>query len=166
MQKTNKHTPDVARVGTGRKKDTALVAYEEEQKRLAQERDRALRRASLNRALLARYLSKDTEQTESDRIEADNDYRREQGKIEADYQAQAAKAREEHAKTLETLEKYYADRAHKDQDALYKDTVESIRNYEFSDAEALDQILSTLSPYLRKEQKEYLERLAEYYRRE
>ena len=165
MQKTNKHTPDTARTAAGKKPRTVASAYEEEQKRLTEERDRALRRASLNRALLERYLSKDAEQSESDRIEADNDYRREQGRIEADYQAQAAKAREEHAKTQETLEKYYAEQARKDQDTLYKDTVESIRNYEFSDAEALDQILSTLSPYLRKEQKEYLERLAAYYRR-
>ena len=165
MQKTNKHTPDTARTATGKKPRTVASAYEEEQKRLTEERDRALRRASLNRALLERYLSKDTEETESDRIEADNDYRREQGRIEADYQTAARKASAEHAKTQETLEKYYAEQARKDQDTLYKDTVESIRNYEFSDAEDLDKILEGLSPYLREGQRAQLERLIAYYRK-
>ena len=168
MQKTtNKHTPDVTLTKTKMKRDAAPSADGEEQAALREERDRALRRAALNRVLLEKYLPQAGAgtTTESDRIEADNDYRREQGRIEEDYQKEVRAAKEREAKTRETLEKYYAEQARKDQDTLYRDTVESIRAYEFADAEALDQILSSLSPYLRKEQKEYLERLSAYYRR-
>ncbi len=194
MTDTNRNTvrpPNVARTdGVTKKKekkdereaisalsqyDAALAAAEEryraQREALAAQRSADLRRASVNRTLLNKYLPAQNEAaglsglgvSESARIEANNAALRAAGEIESSYAADERALRADHSRTKEELIKHYGEAMRADQDDYLKQVLEQIKGEKFNTVKELDEMLSKAKSYLRPEQYAHLESMVKYY---
>ena len=150
----------------------AEAEYDARREALERERTAERRRAAVNRELLRKYLPVENERnglaslgvSESARIEAENQYRRELSEAERGYREDANELEAERTDKLVSLRKVYGESAREDQDALYESTLEDLRRERFSSLEDLERILSTVKPHLRAEQLANLENIVAYYR--